>query len=49
MFGIYNYKGFEVNVSIGLKLTDDFNSLDFLKGHAQKRNDGTYEMVGCDF
>jgi hypothetical protein len=36
-------------VSIGLKLDDPFDSIDFLKEHAQKRDDGTYEMVRSDF
>ncbi len=38
------------NVSVGLKLDDPFDSLDFLKGHAAKKDNGTYyEMVGSDF
>ncbi|MGO9739204.1 MAG: hypothetical protein ACLPVO_17500 [Desulfomonilaceae bacterium] len=37
------------NVSVGLKLDDPFNSLDFLKGHAGKNDKGTYQMVGSDF
>lgn len=36
-------------MSIGLKLEDTFNSLDFLKGNSEKGDNGTYEMVGSDF
>ena len=41
--------GHHADVSIGLKLEDTFNSLDFLKGHAGKNDNGTYEMVRSDF
>ena len=41
--------GHHGDVSIGLKLEDPYNSLDFLRGHAAKKDDGTYEMVGSDF
>ncbi|MGO8878317.1 MAG: hypothetical protein ACLPVO_11930 [Desulfomonilaceae bacterium] len=41
--------GHHCNVSVGLKLDDPFDSLDFLKGHAAKNDNGTYEMVGSDF
>ena len=37
------------NVSVGLKLDDPFDSLDFLKGHAGKNDKGTYQMIGSDF
>ena len=43
------YDGFHAHVSIGLKLSENFSSLDFLRGHAGKNDDGTYEMVGSDF
>ena len=43
------YHGFHADVSIRLQLEDKFNSLDFLKGHAEKKDNGTYEMVGSDF
>ena len=36
-------------MSIGLKLEDTFDSLDFLKGAAEKQDNETYEMVGSDF
>ena len=41
--------GHHGDVSIGLKLEDPYNSLNFLRGHAAKKDDGTYEMVGSDF
>ena len=41
--------GHHGDVSIGLRLEDPYNSLDFLRGHAAKKDDGTYEMVGSDF
>jgi hypothetical protein len=41
--------GHHADVSISLKLDGPFNSLDFLKGHAGKNDDGTYQMVGSDF
>ncbi len=41
--------GHHADVSIILKLADPFNSLDFLKGHAEKNDNGTYRMVGSDF
>ena len=41
--------GHHGDVSIGLKLEDPYNSLDFLRGHAAKKDYGTYEMVGSDF
>jgi hypothetical protein len=41
--------GHHADVSIGLKLDDPFNSLDFLKGHAIKIDNSIYEMVGLDF
>lgn len=41
--------GHHGDVSVGLKLDDQFNSLDFLKGHAGKNDKGTYEMVSSDF
>jgi hypothetical protein len=41
--------GRHADVSIGLKLDDPFNSLEFLKGHAERNADGSYEMVGSDF
>ena len=43
------YDGFHAHVSIGLKLSENFSSLDFLRGHSGKNDDGTYEMVGSDF
>ena len=43
------YEGFHAHVSIGLKFTDNFSSLDFLRGHAGKKDSGTYEMAGSDF
>lgn len=43
------YDGFHAHVSIGLKFTDNFSSLDFLRGHAGKKDNGIYEMVGSDF
>jgi hypothetical protein len=30
-------------------LDDKFDSIDLLKGHAAKNDDGNYEMVGSDF
>ncbi|MGO8880136.1 MAG: hypothetical protein ACLPVO_06605 [Desulfomonilaceae bacterium] len=41
--------GHHGDVSIGLKLEDTFDSLDFLKGAAEKQDNETYEMVGSDF
>jgi hypothetical protein len=41
--------GHHGDVSIALKLDDSFNSLDFLKGHAERNDGGNYEMVGSDF
>jgi hypothetical protein len=41
--------GHHGDVSIGLKLEDPYNSLNFLRGHAARKDDGTYEMVGSDF
>jgi len=41
--------GHHGDVSIGLKLEHPYNSLNFLRGHAAKEDDGTYEMVGSDF
>jgi hypothetical protein len=41
--------GHHGDVSIGLGLEDPYNSLDFLRGHAAKKDDGTYEMIGSDF
>ena len=41
--------GHHGDVSIGLRLEDPYNSLNFLRGHAAKKDDGTYEMVGSDF
>lgn len=41
--------GNHADVSIGLKLDDSVNSLDFLKGAAEKQDNETYEMVDSDF
>ena len=41
--------GHHGDVSIALNLDDSFNSLDFLKGHAERNDGGSYEMVGSDF
>ena len=41
--------GHHGDVSIGLRLEDPYNSLNFLRGHAARKDDGTYEMVGSDF
>ncbi len=41
--------GHHADVSVGLKLDDPFNSPNFLRGHAGKTDNGTYEMVGSDF
>jgi hypothetical protein len=41
--------GHHADVSIGLKLEDPYNSLDFLRGHAKQTADGSYEMIGSDF
>jgi hypothetical protein len=41
--------GHHGDVSIGLKLEDPYNSLNFLRGHAARKDDGTYDMVGSDF
>ncbi len=47
---VWNFNsGRHGDVSIALKLDDSFDSLDFLKGHAEKKDNGTYEMVGSDF
>ncbi len=47
---VWNFNsGRHGDVSIALKLDDSFDSLDFLKGHAEKRKDGDYEMMGSDF
>lgn len=47
---VWNFNsGHHADVSGGLKLNDSFDSLDFLKGHAGRTDDGTYEMVGSDF
>jgi len=43
------YEGFHAHVSIGLKFSEKFSSLDFLRGHAGKNDNGTYEMAGSDF
>jgi|APCry1669189204_1035204.scaffolds.fasta_scaffold106858_1 hypothetical protein len=43
------YDGFHAHVSVGMKFSENFDSLDFLKGHAEKKDNGTYEMVGSDF
>jgi hypothetical protein len=37
------------DVSTGLKLEDPYNTLDFLRGHAQRNQDGIYQMIGSDF
>ena len=42
-------KGFHKDVSVHLKLSDSYSSPDFLKGHAEKRPDGSYQMTGSDF
>ena len=41
--------GHHADVSIGLQLDDKFNSPEFLKGHAIKIDNSSYEMVGSDF
>jgi hypothetical protein len=41
--------GHHADVSIGLKLDDKFDSIDFLKGHAVRNDEGIYRMVGSDF
>jgi hypothetical protein len=41
--------GHHADVSIGLKLDDPFNSVDFLKGHAIKNDNSGHKMVGSDF
>jgi hypothetical protein len=41
--------GHHADVSIGLKLDDPFNSVDFFKGHAIKIGNSSYEMAGSDF
>ena len=44
------YDGYHTHTSVGLKFLETFSSLDFLRGHAEKKdNDETYKMVGCDF
>jgi hypothetical protein len=43
------YSGFHTHVSVGLKFLENFNSVDFLRGHAGNNNDETYKMVGSDF
>jgi len=40
--------GHHGDVSIALNLDDSFNSLDFLKGHAERNDGGSYGMVGSD-
>jgi hypothetical protein len=46
---VWNFNsGHHADVSGGLKLNDSFDSLDFLKGHAGRTDDGTYEMGGSD-
>jgi WD40 repeat protein len=47
---VWDFKsGHHTDVSIGLKLDDPFDSIDFLKGHAGRNDDGKYEMAGSDF
>ncbi len=41
--------GHHGDVSIGLRLEDPYNSLEFLRGHAERKNNGTYQMIGSDF
>ena len=41
--------GHHADVSIGFKLDDPFNSVDFIKGHAIKIDNSSYEMQGSDF
>jgi hypothetical protein len=41
--------GHHGNVSTGLRLEDPYNSVDFLRGHAEQKDDGAYEMIGSDF
>ena len=43
------YDGFHAHVSIGLKFSENFSSLDFLRGHAGKNDIENHEMVGSDF
>ena len=47
---VWNFNsGHHGDVSIALKLDGTFDSIDFFKGHAEKKDNGTYEMVGSDF
>ena len=40
--------GHHADVSIGFKLDDPFNSVDFIKGHAIKIDNSSYEMGGSE-
>jgi hypothetical protein len=47
---VWNFNsGHHADVSIGLKLNDPFDSIYFLKGHAERNDVGGYEMFGSDF
>ncbi len=47
---VWNFDdGFHSHVSIGLKFSENFSSSDLLRGHAEKNDNGTYEMVGSNF
>jgi hypothetical protein len=47
---VWNFsEGHHLDVSIGLRLSDSFDSVDYLRGHASISDDGIYRMVGSDF
>jgi hypothetical protein len=47
---VWNFSaGHHLDVSVGLRLSDSFDSVDYLKGHASISDDGIYTMVGSDF
>lgn len=43
------HEAYHSDVSIGLNLTDAFNSTNFLKGHAKRNDSGFYVMIGSDY
>ena len=46
---VWNFcDGFHTQVALALKLTENFSLSDLLRGHAEKKDNGTYEMVGSN-
>ena len=46
---VWNFNdGFHTQLALALKLTENFSPSDLLRGHAEKKDNGTYEMVGSN-